>query len=104
MNLRQYKLALREMGLQENSFRPTPPDDFDLPYIIYTSGGIDEDISNQDLDRLGVLTFNQLIPALNDLQRHDLIIRGERDTGIRYLPSQLIPPPENNPDINSPVP
>jgi Cdc6-like AAA superfamily ATPase len=73
-----------------------------LLYIIYTSGGIDEDISNQDLDRLGVLTFNQLIPALNDLQRHDLIIRGESDTGIRYLPSQLIPPPENSPDTNPP--
>jgi type II secretory pathway predicted ATPase ExeA len=64
-----------------------------LLYVIYELGGIDEDLSNNDLDRLEVLTFSELLPALNELQNKDLLIRGTGELKSRFLPSKIVPPP-----------
>ena len=72
-----------------------------LLYIAYQTGGINEDISNRDLDRLDAVTYVQLIPQLKSMEEQGLLIRQEDSSGFRFLPSQLFQPnliPESQSD------
>lgn len=61
-----------------------------LLYRILKLGGIEEDISDQELAKLGVHTFLQLLPILKTLEESDFLLRDESATGYRYRPSELI--------------
>lgn len=61
--------------------------------VAYEEGGINENISNATLDRLGVITFNALLPKLKQLESKDLMTRVENDRGYRFVPSKLYLPP-----------
>lgn len=63
-----------------------------LLYIAYEAGGISEDIADQYLEQLGVLTFVQLLPMLKPLEEQELLVRKEDKTGYRFLPSKLFLP------------
>lgn len=66
-----------------------------LLYVAYEAKGISEDITDQYLDRIGVLTFVQLLPMLKALEEQELLIRQETESGYRFVPSQLfLPEPE----------
>lgn len=65
-----------------------------LLYIAYQTGGISEDITNDQLDQAGVLTFVELLPILRTLEEQEFLLRKEDSSGFRYVPSKLFLPPE----------
>ncbi|NEP60070.1 MAG: AAA+ family ATPase [Symploca sp. SIO2G7] len=72
-----------------------------LLYVAYQAGGISEDISDQDLDKLDAVTFVSLLPQLKSMEEQGLLIRQEDERGFLFLPSQLFEPkllPESKPD------
>ncbi|WP_013320660.1 ATP-binding protein [Gloeothece verrucosa] len=63
-----------------------------LLYVAYQAGGISEDISDRDLDKLDVVTFVALYPQLKSMEEQGLLIRQEDEKGFRFTPSQLFEP------------
>ncbi|MBW4633772.1 MAG: hypothetical protein KME30_18295 [Iphinoe sp. HA4291-MV1] len=63
-----------------------------LLYVAYQAGGISEDISDQDLDKLDAVTFVALLPQLKSMEEQGLLIRQEDESGFRFFPSQLFQP------------
>jgi Cdc6-like AAA superfamily ATPase len=67
-----------------------------LLYIAYQEKGLSENITNATLDKLDVVTFNALLPDLQELEKQDLMLRVEGDRGFRFVPSNLYQPPESD--------
>lgn len=63
-----------------------------LLYVAYQAGGISEDIADEYLDQLGVSPFLELIPLLQTLEQQELLVRQEKDSGLRFVPSKLFQP------------
>ena len=63
-----------------------------LLYVAYEADGIDEDIADDYLDKLGVLTFIELLPMLKSLEEQEFLIRQEDERGFRFVPSKLFLP------------
>ncbi|WP_239005383.1 hypothetical protein [Gloeothece citriformis] len=63
-----------------------------LLYIAHQAGGISEDISDRDLDKLDAVTFVALLPQLKSMEEQGLLIRQEDEKGFRFTPSQLFEP------------
>ncbi len=80
-------------NIQEQIVQQLTPQLRHLLYNIYQLGGIDEDLSNNDLDQLGAITFNELLPSLNDLQSLDLLVPKTSNQKTRLLPSKIVPSP-----------
>jgi len=70
-----------------------------LLYIAQQTGGITEDIKDQDLDKLKVLTFVALLPILKEAEDLGVLILHEDEGGIKYVPSKLFRTISPNPDI-----
>jgi Cdc6-like AAA superfamily ATPase len=63
-----------------------------LLYMAYQAGGISEDITDRDLDKLDALTYVALIPQLKLAEEEGALIRQEDESGFRFLPSPLFQP------------
>ncbi len=63
-----------------------------LLYIASQAGGISENISDEDLDKLDVLTYLQLLSKLKSMEEQGMFIRQEDEEGDRFLPSKLFQP------------
>ncbi|MGK7878465.1 MAG: hypothetical protein AB4426_35740 [Xenococcaceae cyanobacterium] len=63
-----------------------------LLYVAYQVGGISEDISDQDLEKIDVMTFVELLPKLKSMEEQGLLIRQEDESGFRFLPSKFFQP------------
>ncbi len=63
-----------------------------LLYVAYQVGGISEDISDEDLEKLDVITFVELLPKLKSMEEQGQLIRKEDESGFRFLPSNLFQP------------
>lgn len=85
--------------IQEDVTQKLTPQMRKLLYIAYQADGIGENITNEQLDRLGALTFSELIPMLRTLEQQELLLRDEDESGLRYRPSKLFlpPSPEDSP-------
>jgi hypothetical protein len=60
-----------------------------LLYVAHQTGGISEDIKNEDLAKLDALTYVSLLPKLKSMEELGVLIRREDKGGIRFLPSKL---------------
>lgn len=78
--------------LQEEFIYSLSPQLRHLLYVAHQAGGISEDISDQDLDKLDAVTFVALLPQLKSMEEQGLLIRQEDESGFRFLPSQLFQP------------
>lgn len=63
-----------------------------LLYVAHQTGGISEDIKDEDLAKLDALTYVSLLPKLKSMEELGVLIRREDEGGIRFLPSKLFQP------------
>jgi Cdc6-like AAA superfamily ATPase len=79
--------------IQENLRQNLSPHIRRLLYIAYEQGGLNEDISQVALEKIGSLTFTAILPELKQLENMDLMMRIEDAKGFRFVPSKLYQPP-----------
>ena len=58
--------------------------------VLGESGGLSEDTSFEVLDRLGVHTFLEAIPILENLVQNDLLVKLEDERGLKYVLNPLV--------------
>ena len=64
-----------------------------LLYVAHQTGGIDENIKDEDLAKLNALTYVSLLPILKSMEELGVFIRREDEGGTKFLPSKLFQPP-----------
>jgi len=79
--------------IQQDYDRSLTPQLRYLLYVAHQTGNISEDIKDEDLAKLNVLTFVALLPMLKQAEDMGMLIRTEDEGGIKFLPSKLFPPP-----------
>ncbi len=79
--------------IQQNYTLELPPQLRHLLYVAHQTGGISEDIKDEDLAKLDALTYISLLPKLKSMEELGVLIRREDEGGIRFLPSKLFQPP-----------
>lgn len=78
--------------LQQDFTYSLSPQFRQLLYVAYQVGGISEDISDADLEKLDVITFMELLPKFKSMEEQGILIRTEDESGFRYHPSNLFQP------------
>jgi hypothetical protein len=77
------------------------PEDFILLDLVLEKGILsDANVTLEDLQRLKVNEFSEILPILDKLMQQDLLRRLPCDSAAEYAPTPLLLPPQDEADDN----